>query len=457
MPFPLPAVPAIIILMLLLPRIAYLNITSGMVAKRVCSEIFVAGRDPKGSYEEENLMFGEYTSFEVDEKAKTVEASTLGFWSQVAAWHKGFGCTLVRDSSVEEIQKQTLDILPRADTNDLPWPLGDRLSEQTPQKGLDRSKLKETLDWAFEEADPNHIKRTRAVIVLYRGDLVAERYAEGFGRETPFLGWSLAKSVTHGIIGVAVQKGLTSIDQPAGFSEWQYEEREHITLDHLLRMSTGIEFDEWPTPGSDLTDMLYLSHDMAKRASEEDLEVEPGTRWAYSSGTSIMVMRVLREILRDKAYHRFPYEALFNPIGISSAIFETDPVGNFVSSSYLYMTARDWARFSLLYTRDGIWNGVRILPKGWVKYGCTPSPASAKSQYGAHWWVNGGENSKSEDRTYPKLPGNLCYASGFEDQLIAILPDQELVILRFGVTPDPSAFDVEKFILKVINSVTPVD
>lgn len=445
----MPAVSTIILLMLLLPRVAYLKIVSGMVAKRVCSEIFVAGRDAKGAFREETNMFWEYTSFDVDEVEKTVTAYTLGLWSQVAVWRQGFGCTLVRGTSVEKLQKQTLDLPSVTDQKNLPWPQGDHLPEQGNYKKIDLKKLNKILDWAFEERDLEHLKNTRAVIVLYQGKIIAERYASGFTNKTPFLGWSLTKGVTHGIIGAAVQQKLISVNQFTGFIEWEYSERSKITLDHLLTMSSGLDFNEWP--GSDLTDMLILSSDMTREASEEGLEYSPGSHWSYSSASTILAMRVLRDALDEKSYPLFPYKSLFHKIDIHSATFETDPSGNFVASSYLYMTARDWARFSLLYAQKGVWEGNQILPDDWVDYGCTPTETN--QHYGAHWWVNSGKESNPEDRKYKSLPGNLCYLSGFEEQLIAILPDQDLVILRFGITPDIKAFRVEKFISKIIQTL----
>ena len=430
------------------------KVGSGYIAKRICSEVFVAGRDPKAEYLPEIEILSSFTSFEVDKLANSVTARTAGFGEHTASWHEGFGCALTYKTSSQSNQKQYLE----SKSGQNPLNASEQLKFSTqssyPSKDSKIAKLDQVLDWAFKEHIPEKSKRTRAVIILHKGDLVAERYAKGFGPETLFLGWSAAKSVTHAIVGAAVQKGLVEISRPIGFKEWEDDTRSKITLDHLLRMVSGLEFNESFFPPSDLTDMLFLEPDMGKRAAEEQLEYEIGSHWSYSSGSSLLIMRYLREIQDDESYHRFPYETLFDPIGAHTAVFETDTSGTFVGSSYLYMSARDWARFGLLYAQDGVWQGNRIMPRGWAAYGCSPSSVAPRGQYGAHWWVNGGEKRKPEERMFPSLPGDTCMATGFEKQLVVLVPGHDLIIVRLGVTTDPRNFPVEEFIAKIIEAVS---
>ena len=223
------------------------------------------------------------------------------------------------------------------------------------------------------------------------GRIIAERYAAGIGPEMPLAGWSMSKSVMNALVGVLVRDGRLAVDAPAPIPKWQHagDTRARITLDQLLRMSSGLRFEEnQNSPRSDVMRMLFGVGDIAEFVTSRDSAFAPGTHWEYSNASSNIIAVAIRNVLSDRGtYLAFPKRALFDAAGMSSAVLETDAAGTFIGSSYMYATARDWARFGMLYLRDGVWNGTRILPPGWVAYTRTPAPADEAKRYGAHFWL----------------------------------------------------------------------
>ena len=429
-------------------------IGSGVVAKRICSEIWVAGRDPGQDFESEKSVVWVPVKHRVDEISRTVTARTLGMGKQIAVWREGLGCAVTSGMAVEAIRARNVGPAPPSKSAGGLWPAGDLVPDAPLPEGVDGAGLKKAVDWAFHEGNHPCPVQTRAVVVLHRGQLIYERYVEGFGPKTPMLGWSATKSVNHAIIGTAVHRGILDIHEPVGFKEWAGDRRREITLDQLLRMSSGLKDKESVSPWGRTDTMLFRKADMAEMAAKIPLKQDPGTHWEYASTSSLLVQRALREAFGDDTlYHRFPRRALFDPIGAESAVLEADPAGTFVGSSYLYMTARDWARVGLLYARDGVWGGERILPEGWAAYGCTPTPTAPKGRYGAHWWTNGGADAKPEDRPFPELPGDLCWAWGFEQNQVMLAPSRDLVVVRLGVTRDFDDFDLETFYSSIFGVV----
>lgn len=260
--------------------------------------------------------------------------------------------------------------------------MGDLIPKTELPTGVDKVKLAEAMDKAFSEPDPKKPRRTRAVVVVYDGRIIAERYAPGFSQSTPLLGWSMTKSVTNALIGILVGQGRLLIQEPAPVPEWSGADdpRGAITLDQLLRMSSGLKFIEEYTKNSDATCMLFGTHDTAAYAASQPLETEPDSKWSYSSGTANILSRLVRHTIGGTSadYFAFPRRALFNRIGMRSAIMEPDASGTFVGSSFMYATVRDWARFGLLYLQDGVWEGTQILPEGWVDYSRRPTPKAPR-------------------------------------------------------------------------------
>lgn len=270
---------------------------------------------------------------------------------------------------------------------------------------------------------------TYAVVAIQRGRLVYERYAAG---AQPFYlqySWSMAKSITHALAGILVRDGRLDIHAPAAVPEWQSagDPRRAITLDHLLRMSSGLAFNEDYVDGSvsDVIPMLNYEgrHDTGAFAAAKPLQHPPGSFWSYSSGTTNIVCRILRDVVGNGASGMLDFmrRELFEPIGMTTVLPKFDTSGTFVGSSYCLATPQDFARFGYLYLRDGVWEGRRILPPGWVDYARTTTYRDAEQAYGAHWWI------------HPRRAWFI--ASGYDGQRILVVPERNLVLVRCGRTP----------------------
>ncbi len=268
----------------------------------------------------------------------------------------------------------------------------------------------------------------------------------------------MAKSVLNALLGILASDGFIELSVPAPVPEWQRpgDPRHAITIDRLLRMSSGLQWSEHYTNPlvSDVLEMLFGSgrHDMAAFAVSKRLVDAPGTRFLYSSGTSLILSRIVREFGTQSgaAYDEFPERRLFRPLGMRSAVLERDQAGTFVASSYLFATARDLARFGLFYLRDGVWEGKRLLPAGWVDYSRTPAPASLRGKYGAHFWLNAGRPDLGVPPPMPSVPRDLFYAAGKDGEYIVIVPSRDLVVVRLGVTPLDGRWSLESFLRTVL-------
>jgi CubicO group peptidase (beta-lactamase class C family) len=326
------------------------------------------------------------------------------------------------------------------------WPDGERVAFEP------RAALEQALDQAFAEPSAGPPKRTRAVVVVHQGRIVAERYAAGFGPGTALPGWSMSKSVVGALAGTLVGLGLWRLDGPVPLAAWRGpgDPRGAITLDQLLAMSSGLEFEEaYRSPLSDVNVMLWAGGDAAAYAAAKRLAHPPGTYWQYASGTTNVLAAAMRETL-GAAYAAYPRRALFQPLGMSSAVLETDAAGTFIGSSLMFATARDWARFGLLFANDGLWKGTRVLPEGWVRYSATPAAAAAAGDYGAHWWLKLG---RPPGASPVELPPDAFHAAGHGGQFISVVPSRELVVVRLGHTIDEGAWDQEGFVARIIPAV----
>jgi CubicO group peptidase (beta-lactamase class C family) len=277
--------------------------------------------------------------------------------------------------------------------------------------------------------------------------------------DTPQLGWSMTKSVMNALVGILVEEGRLTIRDPAPVPEWRSagDPRGAITLDHLLRMSSGLHFTEdYQDPFSDVVQMLFARPDAGAFAASLPLEAPPDSRWQYSSGTTNIISRIVRQTVEGTGSDplSFPRRALFDRIGMSSAVMEPDPSGTFVGSSFMYATARDWARFGLLCSRDGVWNGRRILPEGWMKYSTTPTPGAPKGMYGAQFWLNAGDPQNHAERWKAEAPVDMYSMSGFEGQYVSIVPSRKLVIVRLGLSDPEDNWDHGRFIADLVHAVS---
>jgi CubicO group peptidase (beta-lactamase class C family) len=317
----------------------------------------------------------------------------------------------------------------------MPWPT-DEWPEGAPPAGV---ALEELLDRVCDDGGP--LATTHAVVVVHRGRLIAERYQgrlEHFDRppepvtpQTPLLSWSMAKSVLHAAVGLLIGEGRFALTSPAGIPEWSdpTDPRRAITLNDLLTMRDGLDFveDYVDERISDVIEMLFGRgrRDTAHFAADRALAAPPGARFNYSSGTSNIISSMVAAVVgRNEGTRRFLNERLFSPLGMRTATPEFDEAGTWVASSYVRATARDFARFGLLYLRDGVWDGVRLLPLGWVDHGRTMgSDDPMDGPYGAHWWGVAGDTLGT------------FRASGYEGQTITVCPALDLIVVRLGKTP----------------------
>lgn len=435
---------------------------TGFVAKCLCSSVFISQRDPAVVLREDIAPvnpLARLIDYRIERTPPAVTAHVFGRFARTAIYREGCGCTLVVGATEEALRAQQL-IDPAYLRNrplhseDLPWPEGSQGPIDPAGVGIDAAKLFQALESAFGEPGPEPLRHTRAVVVVYDGRLVAERYADGFHKDMPLLGWSMAKSATNALVGILVQQGRFDILRPAPVGEWQQagDPRRVITSDHLLRMSSGLSFKEVYAPLHDATNMLYGSYDFAVYAAGKSLEGPPDSRWNYSSGTANIVARIVRQAAAEDYpyYYTWMHRNLFDKIGMHSAVFEPDASGTFVGSSYLFATPRDWARFGLLYLQDGMWQGERILPEGWVSYSATPTGGAPKGQYGAFFWLNAGAAGNPGERRWPDAPTDAFGAQGFQEQQVIIIPSRKAVLVRMGATTRREAWDANRFIQEVL-------
>jgi CubicO group peptidase (beta-lactamase class C family) len=432
---------------------------TGWVAKRVCSGVFVAGRDQAS-------LFGASLPLPVPIKIPAVinqaDQSVTAHIDNVflpaspatARYRPGLGCTLEGPGDAPS----PLDAL------GFKRPLVREEATPLPTRTMKNQSLEQALDRAFarsaEEAERG--LGTRAVVVLHHGSVVTERYAKGFSATTPLPGWSMAKSVTNAMVGLLSDAGRLNIMAPVGLDEWSNpgDPRAAITWDQLLRMSSGLTFSEnYTLPSSDAIQMLFGLDRFSKGryAALRPLEFEPDTNWSYSSGTTNLLQYALLERAFDgdlPSYLAFPHKALFGPIGMASAVLETDARGVFVGSSFLYATARDWARFGLLYLEDGEWAGEQILSRKWIEYSGTPTPTEESGTYGAHWWLNA--DPATGTRRMSSLDPNILIASGFEGQSVVVVPDHDLVVVRLGLDRG-NRLDIEDLTARIIAALSDID
>ncbi|MGI9323611.1 MAG: serine hydrolase domain-containing protein [Pseudomonadales bacterium] len=306
--------------------------------------------------------------------------------------------------------------------NNVDWPT-ERWQRRNDGR-LENSQASAAIEYLFAGLDAGDV--TYALLIAQRGELLFERYDAGATAFYLQYSWSMAKSITHALVGMLVGDGKLHLEQKIDAPEWQADARAEITLAQLLAMRSGLEFSEDYEDGgsSDVIAMLNTTgrHDMANYAAAKPLQHAPGTHWSYSSGTTNIICRLLRETIGGPTeFLRFASQRLFEPIGMRSATPRFDHSGTFIGSSFLFATPQDFLRFGLLYLRDGCWDGQRLLPPSWVDQARTPTYNDGTEAYGAHWWL-----SPTSDR---------FFASGYDGQRIIIDPTSDTVLVRLGRTP----------------------
>jgi CubicO group peptidase (beta-lactamase class C family) len=409
-------------------------------AKVICSAVFITGLDPEFAAENVGFFTGPYAERRlvgkpvIDRANKAVHITMPNGITRTARHLGSQGCVTL------PIGKSTVEFTPVAVKSTLPhaaaqaWPMGDVLPKEPLPAEIDAAKLKQALETAFEPA----AAMTAAFVVTWRGRLIGERYGSGIGADTPLEGWSMTKSLTAALMGILIKEGVYQLDQPAPIPEWQTpgDPRAKIRIADLLRMSSGLRSRAPLDPDYDVAglypDHIYLytgGINSFHYAATRPLQWPPNMIGRYRNTDPVLINYLIRLAVegRGEDYLSFPQRALFDKLGIRTMVIETDPYGNFLGQGYGLGSGRDWARLGNLFLQDGVWNGERILPEGFVEFVSTTAPAwkaEARPIYGGFFWLNGlGQ--------YP-VPRDAYYMAGAGGQTTLIIPSHELVVTRLG-------------------------
>jgi CubicO group peptidase (beta-lactamase class C family) len=415
-----------------------IRVATGVIAHDVCSKTFVSGLDPQTVFAEttdragiRQLRWG--LDYRLDRNGGSVDASFVGLLGSHAVFHDGLGCVLTHGSREPYILRSDLAALK---TPKAPPFLGE-IAGPAPVEPTD-PKLKAALDHAFEEPSEPPFRRTKAVVVVREGHVIAERYADSIGVDTPLLGFSLTKSVINALMGILTVQGIVTPSMPAPIPEWraQTDPRHEIEVEHLMRMTTGLALDETNSGFDATSQMIYLHDDMAGFAVKAAMIAPSGKRWAYSSATTELLARIIRDAVGGpEKTLAFAWRELFNPLGMRNVTLEFDGAGTLQASTYMLASARDWARFGLLYLNDGEIGGHRILQDDWVDFSAS---ATLDTDYGAGFWTNRSEHPNAKGRVRLGIPRDAFFASGNLGQRVVIIPSQHMVVVRLGDAVDPT-------------------
>lgn len=414
-----------------------LRVGTNYSAKIVCSNVFIAGRDANEVLAVDVQAPGHpllrQISIDVEPEDQRVTARIFGFFAPaVSQYRDGLGCANLHETAPSDQSLAASDPLPAG-----LWPQGN---------DVDLSQDLAVQNVLSDDAllGEGH----RAVVVVRNGRILGETYADGFDETTPLLGWSMTKTVTAGLIGTLIRSGQMSLDDTLAnsYSDWAQDGRDAITVANMLAMSSGLDWNEEYGDVSDVTRMLYLNDDMAGFAADRDLGAGVGTQFNYSSGTSTMLSRVWQDKVGDNSLS-YPREALFQPLGMTSAILETDARDTFVGSSYMYATARDWARFGQFLLQGGTWERQQILPEGFTDWMFEPVEVSDGSYAKGHLWRDApGGMPPFEDAVW---------LQGHDGQSIGIFPSHDMVIVRLGLTPSRIGYSPLPLAKALIAAVAP--
>lgn len=420
-----------------------LDLISGFSAKSVASGHFIDHRSLETIQQGDNdIPKVDWATNSINDASKFVTSSVHGLKERKAIYREGLGATLINEDfdvtkPYEVPQRYPLK-------NGREYPYGDLEPKDTMFSNIDYARLEKAISAAFD-TNGEKKKRTRSVVVLYKGKLIAEKYAAGFHKNSKILGWSMTKSLTATYFGILQKQGKINVMNPAPIDEWKKDERSKITINDLLHMNSGLEWEEDYAKISDVTKMLFQAENMSQSQLEKQALFKPNTHWNYSSGTTNLLSGILRKQFKShQEYLNFWYAALLDKIGMSSALVETDMAGNYVGSSYGWATPRDWAKFGQLYLNKGKWNGEQLFDPSWTTYVATPTNTS-NGRYGAQFWLNAGGY-------FPDAPRDMYYCSGFQGQMVAVIPSCDLVIVRMGLIEEPN-FDCNGFLKGIVGSL----
>ena len=425
-----------IVILLVVFNYPKLNIIAGYSAKSMNSSVFLANRTTTFTDSTDNNFSPIHLGTDkVDKASKTSTASVFGLLTRKAFYREGLGSVLIDDDFDTSIKVKTPKRTNPDNTTSFPY--GNADQKDTLFSSIDYSKLNNTVSNLF-----SNNTQTRAVVVVHKNQIIAEQYGTGFTKNSRILGWSMTKSIMSTVFGVMQHQGKINIQDKAPILDWQNDDRKNITINDLLHMNSGLEWDENYNEISDVTKMLFLEKNMAKQQAKKEFVGKTNETWNYSSGTSNLLSGVIRSKFNDhQAYLDYWYSDFIDKIGMNSMVIETDMWGNYVGSSYAWATPRDWAKFGLLYLNKGSWNGEQLFNKEWVNYITTPTNGS-NGTYGGHFWLN----AKGQ---FPDVPKNMFYASGYQGQFVFVFPDQDLVVARMGL----SHIDINAFLKGVLESI----
>ncbi|HLZ04161.1 MAG TPA: serine hydrolase [Bradyrhizobium sp.] len=416
------------------------KVATGFVANVLCSETFVSGLDPEKNFVETMAAMpgvGLITwamDYRIDRARKDVRVSLLGLGRSHAVYRGALGCYLDHGDAVADSALPPVNDRPQVPL--LPEIAGP--SVVAPQSAA----LAAALDRAFAEPKAPPLKRARAIVVVKDGRIIAERYADGIGIDTPLLGFSATKSVMSALTGILVRQGKLKLDQPAPVAAWRSPDdpRRAITVDELLRHTAGLALGSSLQASlgaafEQVNRMKFMETDMAAFAEAAPLETTPGSTWNYNDGNYLILAKLILDATGGKPadFLRFARTELFGPLGMRHVTIEFDGAGTPEGSSQMLASARDWARFGMLYLDDGIVGGKRILPEGWASYAASPTP-NAFVGYGAGFWTNLGDSMGARYRIEHGWPRDAFFAKGSIGQYVIVIPSQRLVVVRLGRT-----------------------
>lgn len=416
-------------------------IAAGYISQTVCTNVVMLGRD-QTEVEAKDLTAQQRKIARSTVKGDVVETTVrIGpvSYTEYSLHRPGLGCSVLAGRHMETTRAIALDERVEHESSFTPvvpaWP---GIDKNVPN--VDWGRLDSTIANAFKETteDIEKAQNTRAVLVSYRGKLIAERYADGFDGDTPQRGMSMTKSATATLIGILVQQGRLDLNAPAPVDGWSEldDGRSRVTTHHLLSMTAGFDYQENSSGVEDqrnlLKTMLYATPDAPGFAALTPLQGEPGNSWAYQTVHSVLLQQVVRNVIADdQQYFRFPQQQLFDKLGMKSSFFQADADGTFIGGASMYASGRDWMKLGLLYLHDGVHLGERILPEGWVKYATTASEPSLKTRpYGAQIWLN----SPAPQQLFPGMPEDAYAFQGHFGQYVIVVPSLELVVVRMGMT-----------------------
>ncbi len=437
---------------------------AAMAAHHLCAGLWVVGRSYQRTPEEvlaqdiaHFRVFGWEADFkyDVDADRRTVTVSGPGIPPRTAKYTGDQGCTIL-PLGASDVFFEPVPV-PRnlPDPDSQAWPMGDANATEPIPCGVDAEALAAALNWAMVQEQHN----TRAIVVAYDGKIVGERYTPGWTKDTPQISWSQGKSITAALIGVLVQQQHLRLDDPAPVKEWQVEDdpRRHIRIRDLLRMSSGLDFVNAGLSGpqsfsreNEHMRIYFDAINVFEHAINQPPKTPPNTVWRYLNSDPLTLGRIVRDTVEANGedYLTFPQRALFDRIGARNFVLETDAWGNFILTGYDYASARDWVRFGLLHLWDGVWQGERILPKGWVKFVSTPAPADPTCKYGGLFWLNLGG-------MLDRVPKDAFWAAGFMGQITMVIPSRDVVVVRLGPSPGGSNQYINEIVGRVLEAIPP--